>query len=126
MYEYIARVIKVTDGDTITCTVNLGYDVSIEATYRFAKIDTPEIYHPSCEAEKIHGLEAKTFLTDLILDKDILIVSKKASKKIRKRKKMKKGKYGRWICDLYLLDDAGTDIQNLLKEYGFEKKDSYK
>lgn len=123
MFEYIAKVIKVTDGDTIKCIIDLGFDVSINATFRFAKIDTPEIYSPSCNAERVHGIQAKKFLSDLILDKEIRIVSGKVTKKIRKRKKMTKGKYGRWICDLFLLD--GTDIQKLLKDGGFEKKETY-
>ena len=123
MFEYIAKVIKVTDGDTIKCIVDLGFDVSVKATFRFAKIDTPEIYSPSCEAELLHGLQAKEFLYDLIYDKEIRIVSGKVTKKIRKRKKMTKGKYGRWICDLFLLD--GTDIQQLLKDNGFDKKETY-
>ena len=124
MYDYIAKVIKVTDGDTIKCIIDLGFDISVKATFRFSKIDTPEIYSPSCKAEKIHGLQAKEFLNDLIYDKEIRIVSGKITKKIRKRKKMTKGKYGRWICDLFLLD--GTDIQQLLINEGFKKKDSYK
>lgn len=124
MFEYLATVTKVKDGDTIVCDMNLGFDVSVKAVFRFAKIDTPEIYSPSCKAEKVHGLEAKKFLSELIEGKEIRIISGKVTKRIRKRKKMTKGKYGRWICDLFLLD--GTDIQQLLKDNGFEKKESYK
>jgi micrococcal nuclease len=110
-FVYKAKVIKVVDGDTIYCDVDLGFHVRILEKFRFDYIDTPEIYHPKNEKELEHGREAKQFLKDLILNKIVWLKTKKT------------GKYGRWIAGVYLED--GTNVQRLLLENGFEKKENY-
>jgi micrococcal nuclease len=111
IFTYNAKVIRVVDGDTIYAEIDLGFHVKIVEMFRFSKIDTPEIYRPRNKSELKHGQEAKIFLENLILDKDIVLVSKKT------------GKYGRWIADIYL--ETGENVQDLLIENGFEKRESY-
>ncbi|MCP3933698.1 MAG: thermonuclease family protein [Bacteroidetes bacterium] len=50
-------------------------------------IDTPEIRG----SERAKGLLARNKLRELILDKEVIILSKKA----------KKGKYGRWLGTIF-------------------------
>lgn len=117
MYEYLAHVYKVVDGDTIYASVDLGLGIFVRQKFRLVAIDTPEIFRPSCDAEKQHGFEAKAFVEDLILNKSVFI----------KTYKDKTGKYGRYICDVSFKgeDDNFKNLIMLLKENGFEKKESY-
>jgi micrococcal nuclease len=110
MFQYNAVVTKVVDGDTIYATVDLGFNVFHKVKLRLSKIDTPEIFRPSCEEEKQHGLEAKAFLSELVLNQDVVIATSKT------------GKYGRWIAEVFYL---GNDVQEMLIENGFEKREVY-
>jgi endonuclease YncB( thermonuclease family) len=66
-----ARVLDVYDGDTVT----LGFRMNDTLTAfqgRLMGIDTPEIRTRN-EQEKAKGLEAKTILIRLVLDKDVIV-----------------------------------------------------
>lgn len=117
MWEYIAKVTKVVDGDTIYATVDLGFKIIKEEKFRLLDIDTAEIFKPSCNAEKEHGMLAKQFVSDLVLDKTVIIRTKKDTT----------GKYGRYLCDVFFSDENNTvqNLTNMLKENGFEKKEKY-
>jgi micrococcal nuclease len=110
-FIFQARVVRVVDGDTIYCDIDLGFHIRTMQMLRFSVIDTPEIYHPKNEAELQHGREAKEYLENLILGKDVWVKTRKT------------GKFGRWIANVYLMD--GTNVQRLLIENGFEKRESY-
>jgi len=115
MYEYNAYVTRVVDGDTFDAIVDLGFHVSVNLRFRLADVDTPEIFHPSCPAERIHGYEAKAFVENRILNKNIVVQTKKT------------GKYGRWIAHVIeLIDDENPpSLSEQLIEAGLEKRDSY-
>ena len=66
-YTYRAMLIKVVDGDTIWVLVDLGFNITRKIKVRLKDIDTPELYRPSCEAEKIHAQKAKKFLDDYLM-----------------------------------------------------------
>ena len=87
MYEYDATVVKVYDGDTITVTVKLGFGVYKTERLRLSGINAPELRGD----ERPYGLVSRDKLRELILDQDIII----------KTYKDKKGKYGRYIADIY-------------------------
>lgn len=110
MYNYDAYVDRVVDGDTFYAVVDLGFHMSARLDFRLADIDTAEIYRPSCEAELVHGQEAKAFVENLILNKVVNITTKKT------------GKYGRWIATVHLGDKTLSEI---LRENDFAKRDSY-
>lgn len=82
-YIYNAKVIDVYDGDTITCNVELGFDISMKQKIRLYGIDTFEIRGD--EREK--GLIAKEYVKNKIENKKIKLYSIKD----------KKGKYGRYL-----------------------------
>jgi len=43
MYVYKATAIKVVDGDTIDCEIDLGFHIKVVKRVRLAGIDTPEL-----------------------------------------------------------------------------------
>ncbi|RLB39821.1 MAG: nuclease [Deltaproteobacteria bacterium] len=97
MYRYKAKVVRVVDGDTLDLAVSLGFKINIGIRARLYGVDTPETYgvkHDSDEYAK--GLAAKQFVESWLVDHghDVLIVSHDG-------KKLGKGKYGRWIAEIF-------------------------
>ena len=93
MYEYNAEVVRVYDGDTITVIFQLGFNMCVKETIRLFGIDSPEIRGTDREIGRI----ARDKLRALILDKPVIV----------KTYKDKKGKYGRYIADIYLETEQG-------------------
>ncbi len=99
MYEYNAEVTSVYDGDTCTATVDLGFKLfSRKAKLRLIGIDTYEL-RSSDMAEKLLARDARDYLRELILRKTVRIASRR------------KGKYGRYLVTIWLLDDDGDPIE---------------
>jgi micrococcal nuclease len=65
MYEYNAKVEKVVDGDTIDCTIDLGFHTWKKIRVRMAGINTPESRTRDLE-EKERGLAAKNRLEEIL------------------------------------------------------------
>ena len=107
MFEYDAKLVRVIDGDTIEVIIDLGFSIFHKVKLRLLDIDTPEIFHPLNEAEKIRGLEARDFV------KYKLESAKKLTVRTRKT-----GKYGRWLAYVYIDDIC---LNDLLKIKGFQK-----
>lgn len=102
-YIYNATVTKVYDGDTITVDFDLGFFVSMrDQTLRLYGIDTPELRG----VEREQGLVVRDWLREKILGKKVVIKSYRD----------KKGKYGRWLADVYL---EGEHINTTLLEKGY-------
>jgi len=96
MYEYMCLVRRVYDGDTITVDIDLGFGIVMsKQKIRLLKINAPEIRGKSRPA----GLVSKLALEDKILGKNIII----------KTKKDKKGKYGRWLGEIWFEDMCIND-----------------
>lgn len=108
MYEYKAKVIKVYDGDTITVLIELGFGVTFKEKVRLYGINTPEIRGK----ERPDGLISRDRLRERILDKDVII----------KTLKDKKGKYGRYIAEVYLEEE---NINNWLVSEGLAERRDY-
>tara|TARA_R110001583_G_scaffold191683_1_gene357318 strand:+ start:1073 stop:1399 length:327 start_codon:yes stop_codon:yes gene_type:complete len=105
MHEYRAYVRKVYDGDTITVDIDLGFDIILhKQKIRLLRIDTPEVRGPEREA----GLKSRDALRERICNKWIKL----------KTQQDKKGKYGRWLGEIWLDDECVNDW--LLKE-GYAK-----
>ena len=101
-FVYRATLDRVVDGDTLDCTLDLGFDVFLnKQRVRLAGIDTPESRTRNLE-EKALGLKAKERLIELCVGKF-------------KVKSLGKGKYGRILGIPYTAD--GEDIcQKLINE----------
>ena len=108
MYEYKAKVVKVYDGDTITALIDLGFGVTFKEKIRLYGINTPEIRGK----ERPDGLISRDRLRERILDKDVII----------KTLKDKKGKYGRYIAEIYLEEE---NINEWLVSEGLAEKRDY-
>jgi micrococcal nuclease len=65
MYEYNAIVDRVVDGDTIKCTIDLGFNTWKKIIVRMEGINTPES-RTRDKAEKILGLAAKDRLVEIL------------------------------------------------------------
>jgi len=101
MYNYNIEVIRVIDGDTIDCFIDLGFNVSIKSRIRLHGINTPETRTRDIK-EKHYGIEAKLKLFKLLEDNEVTMVSHGI------------GKFGRVLGVLYVDDVNINDI--LVKE----------
>ena len=91
LYHYKITVTKVVDGDTIYGEVDLGFNISAKKMeFRLAEVNTPETKGEN----RIAGLASKKFVEDVLLNKEVCILTKKDSKE----------KYGRYLAWLYYKD----------------------
>ena len=65
MFEYKAQLIRVVDGDTLDCRIDLGFSVFVKKRVRLMGIDTWESRTRDLE-EKKKGLAAKARLIGLV------------------------------------------------------------
>ena len=113
MYEYKAIVKKVYDGDTITVDIDLGFGFWVKKqSLRLLGINTPEI----SGIERPEGLLAKEALLKWIpLESEITIRTYKDAKE----------KYGRWLAEIFVPDEADHNnllsINERLVDQGFAK-----
>ncbi len=106
LYTYKAKILSVYDGDTCTADIQLGfYVIAHKVKLRLYGINTPEIRGGTAETKKA-GLTARDWLREQVLDKEVTI------------KSFGKGKYGRWLVELYL-DDEETSLNQQLIDKGF-------
>ena len=112
LYKYKATVNRVVDGDTMDITVDLGFNLKFNTRVRISDFDAPETYRPSCEKEKIHGLEAKRRAVELLEGKTVYIKTSKTP-----------GVYGRFSAIIYL--ENGEDFATKMINEGFSKRDVY-
>ena len=106
-YCYKILVTDVYDGDTITCDIDLGFNVKLsEQKIRLYGINCPEMRGKS----RLEGIKSRDYLRELILNKQIKLYTLKD----------KKGKYGRWLGILVqgenILNQKLLD-EGLAKEY---------
>lgn len=115
MYTYRATVLRVYDGDTITVSIDLGFGVRLEKqTIRLRGIDTPEIRGE----ERAAGIQSKRYLAGRIDGREVQL----------RTHRDKKGKYGRWIADVYVREgDNGVwcCVNDELVEQGLAKRVDY-
>lgn len=107
LYHYWAYVIRVYDGDTIHVDIDLGLkNWKKDEKIRLARINAPELRGD----ERNAGIKSRDFLENLILKKFVLLQTKKD----------RKGKWGRYIGEIWLkMDDQWVNVNDLLVEKGF-------
>lgn len=112
MFEYNAHVTSVYDADTITVNIDLGFKSGLrDVKLRLYGINAPEVRG----AEKEKGRKSRDWLRDRILDKDVII----------KTYRDKTGKYGRWLANVYPVDDQSKSFNQMLVEEGLAKEAAY-
>lgn len=90
MYTYkVKQIVKVVDGDTVDLIIDVGFDIHIKQRIRLAGINAPETKTLN-EEEKKRGLEARAWLTERLLNKQLII------------KTIREEKYGRMLGHIYI------------------------
>lgn len=75
MYKYKLTDVRVIDGDTLRCNIQLGFEITlVNKTIRLNGIDTGEI-HSRDLIEKQYGLLAKNYVIELCKDKELILTS---------------------------------------------------
>ena len=106
MYEYEAIVTSVYDADTIRVDIDLGFFTWIHnQSIRLKGIDAPEIRG----AERPQGLVAKDALLTMIQPGDQIV--------LRTYKDSLKGKYGRWVADVFTNDGVHVNEWLVANDY---------
>lgn len=113
LYHYNAVVTAVYDGDTITVDIDLGLGTWIHGEkIRLARINAPEV----SGEERPQGLESRDFLRSKIDGKSIIVQTMKD----------KKGKYGRYIGDIWFQEgEQWLNACDLLVQNGFAQYVEY-
>ena len=99
MFDYMVKVRRVVDGDTIDVSVDLAFDIWHNARVRMMGIDTPESRTRNLE-EKALGLASKARLKELLKGKKVRLECSKEGT----------GKVGRILADVHTIDQEGNDI----------------
>lgn len=108
LYHYRAVVRSVYDGDTCTVDIDLGLGAWIHGEkLRLYRINAPEVRG----AERQAGIQSRDFLRGQIDGREILLQTVKD----------KKGKYGRYLAEIWLLSEAGDwiNVNDLMVEQGY-------
>jgi len=111
MYEYNAIVDRVVDGDTIDCTIDLGFKTWKKVRVRMEGINTPESRTRDLE-EKKRGLAAKDRLVEILKYNNNECTLKVSGV----------GKFGRAIASVYVdtlspaSDQSSMTIVNVNKQ----------
>jgi micrococcal nuclease len=90
MYTYKAKVIKVIDGDTVDCEIDLGFHINITKRVRLSGIDAFELNSKDLEARE-KAAKAKSKLTFTLTNKYVILVTELD----------KADKYGRVLGSIY-------------------------
>jgi endonuclease YncB( thermonuclease family) len=65
-YFYKIDIKRVKDGDTIVATFDLGFRAKLDVVVRLKGVDSPEIWRPLHEKEKIAGLKVTEYLKSIL------------------------------------------------------------
>jgi len=104
MYKYRVEVTRVVDGDTVDVDIDLGFGMCYKKQrVRLMGIDTPESRTRDLE-EKFYGKQSKKFLSSVLKDKVVTLLSHD------------KGKFGRIIGELFVEGDDMSVNQLMIRE----------
>lgn len=117
LYVYKAKGVRVTDGDTFTLSIDLGFNIFSHMNVRLLEIDTPEVKRYAgrylYEEEIEIGKEIEKWVEARILTYPLLV----------KTEIDKSDVYGRILAHVqYLKDGEWVDLRNEMLTLGFDKK----
>ena len=118
-YSYrVKNIVKIIDGDTFDCILDLGFDVLLEARVRMMGIDTPESRTRDL-GEKKYGLMSKDYLKEALKNAEKIV--------IKTHKGEETGKFGRILgeifCDGVNINQQMSDVGYAVAYYGQSKDD---
>tara|TARA_R110002060_G_scaffold75251_1_gene84858 strand:- start:900 stop:1271 length:372 start_codon:yes stop_codon:yes gene_type:complete len=105
-YIYGAKLLRVVDGDTADCMIDLGFDTWVKARLRFKGVDTWE-KRTRDKAEKAKGIAASAFTTNYLEKNDGNFTIQSFGK----------GKYGRILAEIFI-EGEEKSLNTLLIENG--------
>lgn len=113
LFHYNARVVSVYDGDTCRVDIDLGLGTWVHnESIRLYRINAPEVRG----AERPDGLKSRDFLRELIDGKNIILQTVRD----------KKGKYGRYLGEIWLqVEGEYKNVNDLLVENGLAQYKDY-
>ncbi len=114
---YRAVCKRVKDGDTFEMFIDLGLRKYAYEEIRLRGVDTPELFHPRNEAEKIHATAAAEFVRTLIEGRQVIIRTYSDTQT-----------YGRFVAEVSFYSLALRGWKNLGSEIvaaGYAKRESY-
>lgn len=102
-YTYLAKVLKVVDGDTLDVRIDVGFKMKMmRARVRLRGINAPEMSHPK-------GVTSKKFLLNYLSQCPKIVV--RTTKASGEAAGDAKGMFGRWLVDVFAFpgcNDAAT------------------
>lgn len=106
---YYAALHRVVDGDTVDVIVDLGFRISARKRLRLAGIDAPELRGP----ERPEGLKTKEELCSKLSGREFIV----------RTSRDKKGKYGRWLAEIWLkAPEDKVSVNEWLVQMGLAKR----
>lgn len=111
-YDYEATVIRVIDGDTVECDVDMGLHIKSRARIRLQGINAPEL-HSNNEDERKRAEEARQYLVERLQDQKVWIFT------------YSEDSFGRWLGTIFTEDATNINKEmvdkGLAAEYMMEK-----
>lgn len=92
--RYPAVLKRTIDGDTVVLSVDLGFHVSVEVSFRLARINCAEL-------GEVQAQKAKEFTTEWLLGQLLDVVTGR------------RDRYGRWIAEIYRVGEE-TSLSDAL------------
>jgi micrococcal nuclease len=92
-YVYKARITNVVDGDTVDAVVDIGFRLSAMLRLRLARVDTAEL-NATDPAIRVAAVNSKAFVVGAVLDKEVVVETKKADS------------FGRYLAEVYYVIDG--------------------
>ena len=96
-YIFRARCYNVVDGDTIDCTVDVGFGMSTTQRFRLWGVNCPEKRSPVTET-RMKAYQAMEFTASLIFNEDIMIQT------------YKDDVFGRYLAKVFIPEDDTVDV----------------
>ena len=116
--KYKATILRWLDGDTVELLLDLGLRVHVESKFRLGRLNAPEtkMYRGVTLEEKQRGLALTDLLKNKVPEETEVLVTV-----------TKKGKYGRYIIELWFDDEHGelTNLNDWLLNQGLVKEARY-
>ena len=105
-YFYEATLVRVIDGDTIDVELDLGFGISYRTRLRLYGINCPEI-------DTEEGKKARTFMESVLTNRKFYV----------KTIKDRKGKYGRYLAIIFIIDNGEMkSLNKMLINKGLAEK----
>ena len=107
MYKYSAVVVKIVDGDTLDCIIDMGFKITTNQRIRLSKINTPETYRRKKDSDEYKaGMAAKNYVKDrLKANKNKFIIETEKDP----------GVFGRYLGTIWLKDSEISLNDELLE-----------